>query len=148
MRPRKKVLLWSALEFNMHAAKFVLDTRGMHTRVTFTVEDFIAQLAEFRPDGVALWYDGSGYADSMRACENAAYAADVRVLLISRCKTTPEQGLAHMIVAGPHPQMIDILEALRTLCAHKRGPKRTVSASQERFRQAGRTLAAASARLA
>lgn len=145
MRPRKKILLFSATD--AATPKFVLDTRGMHARVVRSVPEFVRGVADFRPDAVLVFHDGD-LENADRACERAALERRIPILAVSRIAHVLDACFASMTLGPKQADMEHIVEGLRILLLNRRAPKPDYSIHQDLIAQAGRSAAAANARLA
>lgn len=148
MRPRKRVLIFATNEAAATRVAFVLDTRQYKVRVSFDPDSYAALLADFRPDVALILFCGEGEPMAIEASRQAT-ESDVRVLVALMGRVRVWRGLAHAVVQE-RPQggfMAEMLEHLRPLAGHKRGPKKADSANTLIIQARGLRAAEQSARM-
>lgn len=108
MKPKKQVLLCCSEEFEAARLKLVMETR-LYIRVTITEGlGIVTAVRKCRPHCAVLDHSNPEVIDFLRA-------RDIPTLEIGQGPS-----YADRCVSGP---MMDVLEAVKIMCARKRGPK-------------------------
>lgn len=124
MRPRKKVLIFTAQELGAGVLIFVINNGTRYrARAVHTVEDFARELTEFAPDALLVCSDGAD-ADLVLQIERDAFARDVATLRFGKRADRFTRGYATAVLGGAQVTMSEILHRLWLMCARKRGPKK------------------------
>lgn len=146
MRPKKRVLIFSAEELGAMPIRFVLQTRGYLPMLAHTIDEYAAALDQLSPDLVLILFRGTNEDLAIRA-DQLAVGHGLQVVVALMGKTHVWRGIAHAIVKERNAGFVmELVEYLRIFAARKRGPKKADSASTLAQIAAGRSAAAANER--
>lgn len=122
MRPRKKILLWYGDQFQSSILKFILETAGYRAIECDTPLEAIGKMEEIPFDLLIL--SRRPGADKIVLSAKDHHCPSI---LMAR-KREIDCGIPADAVFPYNVQIFELLERVRILCAHKRGPRKQAAA--------------------
>jgi hypothetical protein len=146
VRPKKRVLIFSAEELGAMPMRFVIETRGYFPMLAHTIDEYAAALEQLSPDVVLILHRGTAVDQAIRAAQ-LADRRGLNVLVALMAKAKPWEGLAHAVVQERSVGFVaELVHQLHVFSARRRGPKKADSLNAMRMVAAAHTAAAGSER--